>query len=509
MLSTKLTQYFCFLVVILSSIVVQADAAAQEAIQFSGSIVIDIQGGSSRRRSEMSQELQELVNATSFIPKIQFSVGGGKPRVEVVLRLSDQAELQEVSQLVEEVDSWANKYGLVFTSKSLSPDSMNSQIFRTTAYCEVDISLGGINNAAKTNRLFLDLVRRSFGQPADLKLRLVDANKETVTTTIASDSSTPYKNVATVMAIVESWVKENKLSNSRFSISVKPDPEVVVDGAGEVTNISDLENLLEQQEELTKRISEDGQHNHEKVRREVAWAFELKQKILKAQIEQIKSKLSALEERWEERASNGDKIVDRRVAVLLNKKSPVQSEDYRGELWPTFKELPSEAKTKKLGHYFEDKVERESTEIKRLLRVYKIPAPIDAEQLAAVLRTMIPKLPKSNAFRCSADDGNIQLYGGEHAHRIAEDLIDAMIELKESQSTRVAELELDRVLTVYAIDKTKCVPCYQLLSEVLKGKEGVRLAVDEEAGRMLVYGSAGVHRIVKETLGKFLDKKIK
>ena len=71
MLSTKLTQYFCIAVVVLSSILVQADVAAQEAIQFSGSIVIDIQGGSSRRRSEMSQELQELVNATSFIPKIQ------------------------------------------------------------------------------------------------------------------------------------------------------------------------------------------------------------------------------------------------------------------------------------------------------------------------------------------------------------------------------------------------------------------------------------------------------
>lgn len=463
--------------------------------QVTGQLRLQISGIKNQDEQDSSKiELESLAqNYGIYATNIEFNKRGER-KAQLQLLQKRGIAFEDMSKILRAFDRWAEVRKFPVSSRYVATfDAANPD-----HYCKISVHIGGVQKQSERQTIFYDILDRAVQSGVDLEVDFGDEFERQATFEVESVEGTPHKQVAAAMSLTNEWCIVNKVENRALAIRLVP-PEAVRAAFAEKTKGSevaevDTQTLMAQvanQERITFEISRPGKGSTTLVEQEVARAFDLKQKLLAMQIENLKSKIRTLELQLQKREDNSHRIIERRVAELLQPDFKWHDDQHSASI--EFPQSKSQATQRIHDDY--------------LFEIYKIPEPLNAKLIADVLVTIL-KEAIDDGFRFDQTGEVLSLFAPPKGHELTKKLIDAMVQPSEISQVTTATLENDRTLIVYRVPEGSEKDMFNVLSTLLEGME-VRLAVDEKSHSLLLLANEAGHEIARNGLKKVMGAKAK
>ena len=461
-----------------------------------GQLRLQITGIENQDEQDSSKiELESLAQYYGiYATSIEFNKRGERNSQLQLLQQRGMA-FKDVSKILLAFDRWAEVRKFPVSSRSVA----TFDVANPDHYCNISVYVSGVEKQSERNTLYYDLLEKTLHASVDLEFEFGDESERQATFEVESVEGTPHKQVAAAMSVANEWCLANQIENRSLAIRLVPPEAVRAVFAGPTeqskeiaaANTQSLAEQVENQERLTFEVSRPGKGSATLVEKAVARSFELKQKLLALQIQNLKSKIRTLELQLEKREANAQEIIGRRVKELMK---------------PDFKWHDTKRSADNDFPKFEAS-ESQRIHDDYVFEVYKIPETLDAKLIADVLVTIL-KEAIEDGFRFDQTGEVISLFAPPKGHDLSKKLIEAMVHPKKATQVTAATLEDDRQLIVYRVPEGAEKDMYNVLSTLLEGTE-VRLAVDEKTHSLLLLANETGHEIARDGLKKVIGAEAK
>lgn len=446
---------------------------------------------SSTQLSDLNISFTRLIQSQGFKPRVYSEPHEKSANLRLVLQ--KPVETKRIIQLFESVDEWAEAAGIQIEERTFSYNGLFAPL-ETLHLARIIVSVPGSDHRSWSEP-FLKLLESASSKRIDLQFQSNATDSSSVSLKIEAYAHAKHSQVAEAMAVAKDWATELGYRSPSISFAVIPQARISVDhahhdqaGLGKA-DVQDLANQVAKQEALTFDISRPGKAEIALIRHEVARSFALKQDLLSAQIESLKSKIHALELQLQRRASEADGMIDRRVEQLLNP-------DYR---WDEKRTLSSETTAAA-----NTQQKKPSKDDELIFEIYKVSKPGSAKQVADVIATLLNSDEYSQARYSQAND-IVAILGPPNIHAMTRRLIDALVNPQNQDSVPIGDGDSDRRLVVYVVPEENVAEAYNVVSTLLQGKNA-RLSADKKMGRLLLLANEEGHQLLKKALEELVPE---